>query len=226
MFKLGMNRISWALKYFPEIAKNSVLDVGCGDAVHLYKMGKNSLGLDGRNLIVKDKFNFLQWNFEDDILDLLIENKYKKFDYIWSSSVIEHVLSPHLFILNMRRALTDNGILFVGVPLVNKTGEINLLRKFKSHSLFHGFLSQDHINFFSYKTLVYTLEFAGFEIIGRYSPFITSKKSVMLGCEPFTMLACRKIHNFQYGEKSYKKIVDDKLVWKDISSANTKMIPK
>jgi SAM-dependent methyltransferase len=226
MLNIGMNRINWALKYFPEISEKAVLDVGCGDAVHLYKMGKGSTGIDGRMLNIKDGYNFLQWNFEEDILKLLEKNNLGKFDLIWSNSVIEHVLSPHLYILNMRRALNDNGILFVGVPVVNFIGENKLFSKQIFYNLFHGFLSQDHVNFFTYKILKYTLEFAGFDIVGKYSPFISTKNSIYFGVEPFIMLACRKIPNFQYGEKAYKILKDGELVWKNINNTLTKEIPK
>jgi SAM-dependent methyltransferase len=226
MFNIAINRIDWALKYFPEISKNKVLDVGCGDAVHLYKMGVGSVGIDARVLESEDGYHFLQWNFEDDIYNLLKNNKLNKFDYIWTNSVIEHVLSPHLFLLNIRRSLNDNGILFVGAPLVNFLGESKPLSNNKFSYLFQGFLSQDHVNFFTYKTLKHTIEFSGFEVIGRYSPFVSRKWSIITGFEPFIMFACKKKKDFNYGEKAYKNLIEGKLVWKDLNHTSVVDIPK
>lgn len=226
--KFFHKRIEYALKYFPDLSEYPVLDVGCGDAVHLRYFVKGSVGLDARQLSIQNShYKFIQWNFEEDILDTLRIHGLNKFKYIWSSSVIEHVMSPHLFLINIRRALEDEGLLFLGCPLINKIASFKLIRKSRIYNYFHGFLSQDHVNFFNYKTLRLTCEFAGFKLLSKYSPFFPLRDSPLIGIEPFIMLVLKKKENFQYGHKAYKRLdADGRFQWKQLDVCSTKDIPE
>jgi SAM-dependent methyltransferase len=216
-------RARYLKRYFPEAMAHPVLDVGCGPGTHLYSFAEGSVGLDGRDLIDRPGYGFAKWDFASDISDTLRRaGKPPAFKYVWTNDVIEHVLSPHDYLLNLRRALQDDGLLFVGLPLVNPIGRPSWTanRKNPLH-LFGGFLSQDHINFFTFPTLLHTARYAGFEPVGWYSPLLPGKRPIMTGLEPVTVLALRKVADFQYGPKAYKTLdASGRLKWKELVSTH------
>ena len=209
-------RMAHVLKTYPAIRTTPVLDVACGVRVpHLRHFADGSVGIDGDNVQVPPGKHFARWNFQNDIKTMLEEHGLQStFDYVWCSDVFEHVLNPHEFLLNLRRTLRSDGILFLGVPLVNLFGRLpKAPRSFLNN--FYGYLSQDHVNFFTFTTLRYTVEFAGYELVDWYSPFLQGvRRPLRTGVEPVTVMMLRPISGFQYGPKAYKELVDGKLVWK------------
>lgn len=211
-------RIRFLKGNYSEVFSIPVLDIGCGGGIHLFDFHEGSVGMDGRAFDPHPGYGFIKWNFEDDISSTLLENgQSPKFKYVWCNDVLEHVLSPHLFLLNLRRALPDDGILFLGVPLVNPLSFPKLSARNNVFNLFCGFRSQDHVNFFTFSTLKHTAEYAGFDVDGWYSPFLPGKRAPMIGVEPVTILVLRKSPGFNYGPKAYK-ILDENgyLRWKDL----------
>ncbi len=211
-------RIRFLKKNYPLVFSSPVLDVGCGDSVHLFDFPLGSVGMDGRTFEPRQGYEFIKWSFEEDISSTLQKNgQSSKFQYVWCNDVLEHSLAPHLLLLNLRRSLSDDGILFLGVPLVNFLAFPKFQTRGSVFNLFCGFKSQDHINFFTFSTLKHTAQYAGFEIDGWYSPFLSGKRPPMIGIEPVTLLALKKKPNFNYGPKAYK-VLDNEgfLKWKDI----------
>jgi len=211
-------RLGFLKSNYPDAFMVPVLDVGCGGGVHLFNFHEGSVGMDGRAFDSRPGYAFIKWNFEDDISTTLQESSLStKFKYVWCNDVFEHVLAPHLFLLNLRRALSDDGILFLGVPLVNRLAFPKLQTRNNVFNLFCGFRSQDHVNFFTYSTLKYTVECAGFDLDGWYSPFLPGKRAPMIGVEPATIFALRKASGFNYGPKAYKVLDENgELQWKDL----------
>ena len=209
-------RIRWLRRHFPEAIRNPVLDIGCGDFVHLTSFAPGSIGMDGRELTPPVGYHFVRWNFDEDIADRLrASGQPMRFKTILCNDVIEHVLAPHLLLLNLRRALADDGLLFLGVPLVNPLAFPRLQTRSNVFNYFCGFLSQDHLNFFSFQTFRRTVEFAGFDCAGWYSPFLPFRRPPMSGFEPVTVLALRKIADWNYGPKAFKRLdAGGHLVWK------------
>ena len=211
-------RIRFLMANYMEVFSIPVLDIGCGGGMHLFDFHEGSVGMDGRTFDPRPGYGFIKWNFEGDISSTLQQNgQSPKFKYVWCNDVLEHVLSPHLFLLNLRRALSDDGILFLGVPLVNPLSFPKLQTRNNVFNLFCGFRSQDHVNFFTFSTLKHTAEYAGFDVDGWYSPFLPGKRAPMIGVEPATILVLRKSPDFNYGPKAYK-ILDENgyLRWKDL----------
>lgn len=209
-------RIAHLLKTYPAIAQEAVLDVGCGIALpHLRHFGPGSVGVDGQDVTPPDGKGFLRWNFQSDIKTVLAENGLPTaFQYVWCSDVFEHVLSPHEFLLNLRRTLKPGGLLFLGVPLVNLLGRPGTKRN-SPFNYFRGYLSQDHVNFFTFASLRHTVEFAGFKLVDWYSPFLLGmRRPPRIGIEPVTVMVLRPIPDFQYGTKAAKELIDGQLVWK------------
>jgi len=215
-------RIRHVMKVYPEMQRDAVLDVGCGTlSKHLRHFGPGSVGIDGQDVAVPADKHFMRWNFESDIKTSLDQAGLpSQFKWVWCSDVFEHVLSPHDFLLNLRRALLPGGILCLGVPLVNIFGRMPKARR-TFLNFFYGYLSQDHLNFFTFQTLRYTAEYAGYELIDWYSPFLLGvKKPPRLGIEPVTTMFLKPVPGFQYGPKAVKELVDGRLVWKEHIAAH------
>jgi hypothetical protein len=209
-------RIRWLSRHFPAAISTQALDIGCGDFLHLRSFPPGSVGLDGRELSAPLGYHFARWNFEDDISDLLAARGLPtRFRAILCNDVLEHILAPHQFLLNVRRVLDDDGILFLGVPLVNRLAFPSMQTRTNLFNYFCGFLSQDHVNFFTFATLRHTVQFAGYDCIGWYSPFLNLRRPFMTGLEPVTVLALKKIANWSYGPKAYKSLdASGRLQWK------------
>lgn len=209
-------RIAHFLHVYPELGIEPVLDVGCGvKTPHLRYFAQGSVGIDGADVQPPEGREFLRWNFSDDISTRLEENGLQAhFKFVWCQDVFEHVLNPHEFLLNLRRALRQDGYLLLGVPLINGLGRYAGSRN-DPLNYFRGFLSQDHINFFTFRTLRYTVEYAGFELVDWYSPFFKGyKRPLLVGIEPVVGMVLRPIKNFNYGPKAVKELVDGRLKWK------------
>lgn len=192
------------------------LDIGCGNFIHLRNFAAGSVGLDGRDLIAPPGYLFARWNFEVDISEALAARGLPRcFRTILCNDVLEHVLGPHQFLLSVRRVLDDNGLLFLGVPLVNPLAFPTMQTRSNVFNYFCGFLSQDHVNFFTFSTILHTVKFAGFRCTGWYSPFLNFRRPWMTGLEPVTVLAVRKVANWNYGSKAYKSLdPNGNLKWK------------
>jgi len=211
-------RIRFLKANYSEVFSKPVLDVGCGGGIHLSSFHEESVGMDGRALESPKGQRVVKWNFEDDISRTLANaGQSAQFEYVWCNDVFEHVLAPHMFLLNLRRVLADDGLLFLGVPLVNPLAFPKLQTRNNVFNLFCGFLSQDHVNFFTFNTIRHTVAFAGFHVDGWYSPFLPGKRAVMFGLEPVTTLVLRKIPGFKYGPKAYKELDErGELKWKEL----------
>jgi 2-polyprenyl-3-methyl-5-hydroxy-6-metoxy-1,4-benzoquinol methylase len=214
--RISTRRIRWLAKHFPAVMSEKVLDIGCGDFLHLRNFAAGSVGLDGRDLEAPPGYHFIRWNFEDDIADTLSAHRLPaEFQAVLCNDVLEHVLGPHQFLINVRRVLKDDGILFLGVPLVNPLAFPALQTRSNIFNYFCGFLAQDHVNFFTFSTLRHTVEFAGFRCAGWYSPFLDLRRPMITGLEPVTVLALQKMANWNYGPKAYKSLDSTgRLQWK------------
>lgn len=97
--------------------------------------------------------------------DTLREDTYPEnfFDAITSFQVFEHLPCPQGDIQNLYKSLRRGGIILIEVPNF-ETWTMKILRSRHRHFV------QDHINFFSRKTLSQFLSTNGFEIIDHYRP--------------------------------------------------------
>lgn len=212
-------RLRFVKANYPDVFKTPILDVGCGPGTHLYDFAPGSVGLDGRVIEMRRGYKVLHWNFGAELTETLVEaGEQRQFKYLWCNDVFEHVLDPHPFLLNLRRALRDDGLLFLGVPLVNPLAFPKLQSRTNCFNCFCGYLSEDHVNFFTFPTIKHTVEYAGFDVDGYYSPFMpTAKRPLMLGVEPTTLLALKKRPGFNYGPKAYKTLDEaGHLRWKEL----------
>ena len=79
----------------------------------------------------------------------------KSFDTIAMISVLEHITEPTDTLLELRRILSDNGILVIEVPIIDRI-------LFKLLGKYHRHIIMDHILLFSQATLFKFLDKCGF----------------------------------------------------------------
>jgi hypothetical protein len=185
-------RLLWAqnLGILPE---GPWLDVCAGPGEYLKHMPAGSMGIDLRSI---PELNIHEWNFDAQIPVEL----QRKFSVVWCSNVFEHVMDPHPFLLRLKKALNPNdGVLVVSCPQT-------LFDKHLWHGAYHG----DHVNFFTIKTLVDTLKFAGLEILWSGCPSfprIPPKIGKLLGpLSPTIQVIAKPIKDWSYPAKALKKL--------------------
>jgi 2-polyprenyl-3-methyl-5-hydroxy-6-metoxy-1,4-benzoquinol methylase len=99
------------------------------------------------------------------ITDTIHENSFPEnfFDVVTSFQVFEHLPDPRENLKCLARILKEGGLILIEVPCVD-TWTMPFLR---SH---HRHFVQDHLNFFSLKTLSDFLSNNGFEVVEYYRP--------------------------------------------------------
>ena len=94
----------------------SMIDLGCGDGFLIYALKKEFpkikiIGIDiSPRRIEGLKKNFPKGNFL--VKDVCNTGLKQKFDFVHSSQVLEHVPSDTAMIIEMKRLLKDEGVLF------------------------------------------------------------------------------------------------------------------
>ena len=196
------NRI---LKKF-NLKNRKVLDIGCGNGDFLSCFGEKSLGITTTqsevDFGIKNNLNIILGNAE--LIDQLNINK--NFDVIWANNLFEHILSPHAFLIKLKKISDKNSILILGVPVIPK---FNFLLKLKK---FRGSLASNHINFFDKESLKLTVERAGWEVKEIKSFVFGSKfldKIFTIFFSPHIYIIAKNNTNFKYPIKKIKEWEDD-----------------
>ncbi len=140
-----------------DLTRKSVLDIGCSYGEFLVHFGKGSVGVTidkGEVEYGKSKgLDIRVGNIESK--SFVLE---EKFDAIFANNIIEHLFSPHEFLIKIKKYLKPEGFIILGVPCVPKF--VSLLH----FSKFRGSMAVSHINFFTRNTLIKTVESAGFDV--------------------------------------------------------------
>lgn len=187
-------RFAFNLKFLPQ---GPWLDVGAGNGHYLQFMPDGSIGID---ITENPSKRIFKWNFLEPL-----PNKFKNsINVVWCSNLIEHVLDPHRFLINLRNVLKDNqSLILIACP--------NTI--FFQKGPWRGTLAADHINFFNLRTLKLTLKFAGYEIIYAGSPSFyflpVWLNKILGGIGPTLFVAARPIADFQYSPKAHKTLGKD-----------------
>jgi SAM-dependent methyltransferase len=163
------------------------LDLGAGNGTYLKFMSEKSFGLDIKQNL---KSKIYSWNFNDKVS---IEHT-GICDVVWCSALIEHVLRPHEFLLEIKKFLKRDGVIVMTAPLTHFFNPLYL------NGTYHG----DHVNFFNAKTFRLTIERAGYEILFEGSPSFKRIGQKFYFISPNIMIVAKPVQNFQYPQSAHK----------------------
>jgi SAM-dependent methyltransferase len=177
------------------------LDLGAGNGTYLKFMSNDSYGLD---IVPNIKRKIFKYNFLKSV-----PIKYRETaDVIWCSALIEHVLRPHEFLIDIKKFLKPEGVLVIIAP--------NTLRF--NPFVWSGTYAADHVNFFNQNTLRLTLQYAGYQVLFKGSPSFGKYGGRFGFISPNTMIIAKPIVNFQYSDKAHKIITKGgKIKFKDVN---------
>jgi ubiquinone/menaquinone biosynthesis C-methylase UbiE len=147
------------------------LDVGCGEGhclIEAQNRGWKPHGIDiTDHRIAMAKKNLIEFK-NSTLTDSNFPDNY--FDIIYMDSVLEHVINPIDYLLEIKRILKKGGLLYIGVP-----NEDSLLNDFKKlYYMLRGnslsnklkpFETPYHVVGFNTKSIKYALELVHLEII-------------------------------------------------------------
>ncbi|MBN2167803.1 MAG: class I SAM-dependent methyltransferase [Actinobacteria bacterium] len=167
--KLATNRTE---KYKAALGRvpGNICEIGAGDGVFsdaYFKLGIDYFGIDVNEKLVR-KARSMGRNVElAQVKD--INNKY---DVVFSSQVLEHILEPNEFLTSLFEILVDDGLVHFDVP--NHNGLVPLMRKVVPRGGNYGFLQVPHHQVaYNKGSLAFALNNNGFkpEWIKAYSNF-------------------------------------------------------
>jgi SAM-dependent methyltransferase len=183
--------------------RKRVLEIGSAYGYDLIHFGEGSVGLD-----VREVFREFGASVGLDIRLANVEQELpifeQPFEAVYAGNIVEHVVAPHLLLMRFHRVLVDGGLLGIKVPLTPPRWIGSL---YKQAGLHHDYDNMQHISFFTPITIKWTVERAGYEVIGLHSPLLSSKRwlewtsPLVLPYTPSVMVIGRKIPNFQYHEE-------------------------
>lgn len=154
------------------IAPGKLLDVGCATGFFMdeaHKRGWTVEGLDVSSFGVEYARSHFKLNAQVGALTTL-NLPAESYDLVTMWDVIEHVPDPTAYITEAARVLRSGGVISLATP------DVDSLPARLAGRRWVGFkLSEEHVYYFSVKTLSQMLEQAGFEVlnvrhIGKYVP--------------------------------------------------------
>lgn len=162
------------VKFIEKLEHGKILDYGCGLGYLLSAIPDSwvKYGFD----ISKFSQNFIKNNFSEINLinDLDIEQDYskqlfhQKFDVVICYHVIEHIVSPKLFLQNLTQLVKPGGYLIVGTPNVDSFAA----KRFKGNFRLLG--DDGHVSMFTPKSLKKLIVENNFSIVKEEYPFFNT----------------------------------------------------
>lgn len=184
----------------------AVLDIGCGFGQYLKHFGQGSVGVTTAQeevafgqehglSIVFGNAEYLEETFAG-----------KTFEAFWANNLFEHLLSPHAFLMKLKKIAHERSTLVLGVPVIPKIVSLTHLNRFR------GMLASNHINFFTADSLRLTVERAGWQVLA-VRPFIFKNAwldRVVRPIAPHLYVVARNDKNFLYPPKKVGEWKDDR----------------
>lgn len=180
--------------------KRAVLDIGCSYGEFLAQFGAGSTGVT----LNPDEAAYARARGLDVVLGNIEEGValQRTYDVVFANNIFEHLYSPHRFLCDARQYLTEGGVLILGVPCIPALSFLLRFRKFR------GSLADAHINFFTRRTLVLTVQRAGWRVCAtrgfRFSNVFADR--LLDPMYPHFYIAARPDRAFSYSEKRRKEL--------------------
>lgn len=184
-----------------DLSRKKALDLGCGYGEYLTHFGKGSLGITtSREEVDVGKERSLDIRFGN--AEFLEETSLPAdIEAVWANNLFEHLLSPHAFLMKLKKNVVPDGLLILGVPVIPKVTALMSLGRFR------GALASNHINFFTKETLVLTAERAGWRVL-EARPFWFSSvwlDRLFVPLAPHLYLIAKNDAEFKYPGKKYNE---------------------
>jgi len=160
------------LKFINKFIKGPglMLDIGCGDGVHLKLFDEHGWSVVGTEVSPKMVDYVSNYYGFKVMLGKIEEIDFKEqFDFIQAKHVLEHLEDPKAFVHKIYSLLKENGIVRIDTPNIGLAGGINYyLCKFnlyqpKEH--FGGIKPSEHLFWYSLNSIKYLFNNENFEII-------------------------------------------------------------
>lgn len=188
------------------LSNKPVCDIGCGFGEYLRFFGKGSVGVTTTlEEMEYGKNNNLKIIFGNAETIEKVFSQGEKFQAIWANNLFEHLLSPHAFLMNLKKLSDDEAVVILGVPVIPKIESLIRL------SWFRGALATNHISFFTAKTLALTVMKSGWNV-ETVRPFIFKNKFIDLLVRPFAphlYVVAKNNPDFVYPTKKLKEWIAD-----------------
>lgn len=168
------NRLAHLLALYG-LGEKKVLDVGSGYGQFLIHFGAGSTGIEldpHRYQFARSiGLNVLPLNFEEKWPDI----EASSMDCIWACNVLEHTVSPFLFLRKLHQALAPGGLAVIGIPTMPK----NAVASFCTKAIFGklGYESMEHTMSFTTDTAKFLLSRTGFDVEDA-NVFVTKNPSI------------------------------------------------
>ena len=189
------------------LASKKMLDLGCSFGEYLVCFGPGSLGVTTTvDEVVYGKtkgLNIIQGNVE--LIDELgIADTYRG---IWANNLFEHLLSPHAFLIRLKKVAGEGDLLILGVDVLPRIVSLTNIKKFR------GALATPHVGYYTRETLRLTVAAAGWSIV-TLRPFYFSN-AFLDWCAswlaPHLFVVAKNDTAFRYPPKKRREWIDDPL---------------
>ncbi len=189
-----------------DLTNKRVLDIGCGYGEYMQRFGASSVGLTSRAVEVeygKLKNRDIRIGNAETLTETFTTNE--QFDVFWCNNILEHLLSPHAFLVHLKEYAKKDSLLILGTPMVPSLPILTKLKKFR------GALAVEHINFFTYKTYELTARYAGWNMLDMRSFFFKNRllDAVTKPIAPHLYLIAQNNSEYHYDDRKKSEWSED-----------------
>jgi SAM-dependent methyltransferase len=155
-------KVTWLRERLPELLERggSLLDIGCGGGVFIHTFLENCARWTGAGVEPTPAFAELAGRR---LGQPVVAGSYRpglfaprRFDLVTINQVLEHVVDPIRFLVNVRRDLADGGVVYLEVPDVLDFASLE-----PTHDRFH----MQHLWIFSEASLTNVCRRAGYAVV-------------------------------------------------------------